>query len=116
MTLTETLDKFPPCLCRLVARQPGRYRRMTLLELSVVSGLSYGSVRRLSLKKTWANVPPEIIDKFAGACGVDILHTKRKVFYVKRALKSPNGYKNLAAPTGHQSPHIIIQMLKSLTP
>lgn len=115
MTLTETIDRFPPCLCRIVARDPNhRGRRLSLHELSKASGLSYGAIARLSRKKSWGNVPPMMIDRFADACGVDLLHPKRKMQYLKRALKSPNGYKSLASKKGHHSPRVIIEMLKGL--
>lgn len=115
MSLTAHLDNIPPCLCRIAARDPKRIgRRLSIMELSAKSGLSYGATRRLSLKKTWGNTPPVIIDKFAGACGVDLLHPKRTIEYLKRALKSPNGYKNLSAKTGRHSPKAVMEMLKGL--
>lgn len=112
-SVTERLDRVPPFLCRMVARDKAhRGRRLSLVEISIASGLSYGAVRRLSHKRTWANVPPCIIDRFASACGVDLLHLKRTIFYLKRTLKSPNGYKCLSSKKGHEVPEAIIRMLK----
>lgn len=113
--VTATLDRIPPLLCRMAARDKlHRGRRLSLMEISQASGLSYGAVRRLSHKRTWSNVPPEIIDRFAGACAVNLLHPKRTIQYLERALKSPNGYKNLSAKKGHQSPRAVIKMLEEL--
>lgn len=115
MPVTSTLDRVPPLLARMAARDPKhRGRRLSLHEIAKASGLSYGAVRRLSLKTTWGNVPPVIIDKFTDACGVDILHPKRLIQYLQRALKTPNGYKNLSAKKGHQSPRAIMKMLEEL--
>lgn len=115
MTLTETIDRFPPCLARIVARDPKHLgRRLSLAGLAKASGLSYGIVRRLSNKRTWANTPPSIIDKFTAACGLDILHPKRKIYYLKRVLKQPHGYRHLASVKGKHPPKFILAMLEGL--
>ena len=77
-TLVAFLDRIPPCIVRLVARRPNHHgQRMSLHEIAKASGLSYGTVLRLSLKRTWANVPPDRIDKFCKACRVDIVKPSR---------------------------------------
>lgn len=99
----------------MAARDPKHNgRRRSLIELSTLAGMSYGAFRRLSNKRTFAGTPPSTIDKFTAACGVDILHPKRTIQYLVRALKTPNGYKNLSAKKGHHSPKAIIEMLKGL--
>lgn len=82
------------------------------MDISERSGLSYGAVRRLSNKRTWANVPPSMIDRFASACGVDMLHLKRTVFYLKRTLSIPHGYRFLSSRRGHHTPEVVLGMLK----
>lgn len=86
------------------------------MELSALSGLSYGAVRRLSLKRTWGNTPPAIIERFTEACGVDVLHPHRKIQYLKQTLTRPNAYKNLASPrkSGRDTPKDVLEMLKGL--
>src|SRR5437660_1035509 len=110
--LTQTLDRLPPCLVRLVARDrhhPGR--RMPLLDIADRSGLSYGAVARLSHKKTWSGTAPLVIDRYCAACGVDILHPRRALQYLKRTLSHPNGYKFLANRSGSGSPKSVLRLL-----
>ncbi len=115
MTLVEFLDELPPCIVRLVARRPNRHgQRMSLHEIARASGLSYGAVMRLSMKKTWANVPPATIDRFARACGVDILRPSRTRKYLRRVLAKPEGYKLLSAKRGLGCPKNVLRMLTSL--
>jgi len=115
VTLTDTLDRLPPCLVRLVARDPKRRgRRLPLHDLAAKAGLSYGATLRLSQKRTWANVPPKTIDAFCAACGVDILHPSAKLEYLKDVLKHPSGYRLLGAKNGPGSWKNVVKMLQSL--
>src|SRR6266487_3701836 len=93
----EHLDRFPPCLVRMVARDPlHRGRRLSLHDIAIASKLSYGLVQRLSRKRTWAGVEVNVLERFCQACSVDMLHIKRKSWYLKRLLKDPDGYQKLA--------------------
>lgn len=115
MSLVQSLDRFPPCLVRLVARDPNRRgHRLPLHDLANKAGLSYGATLRLSQKKTWANVPPKTIDAFCAACGVDILHPSAKLEYLKDVLKHPNGYRLLGSKSGSGSWKNVMKMLQSL--
>lgn len=115
MTLVEFLDQLPPCIVRLIARKPNRHgQRMSLHEIARASGLSYGAVMRLSLKKTWANVPPATIDRFARTCGVDILRPSRARKYLKRVLQKPDGYKLLSAKRGLGCAKNVLRLLNDL--
>lgn len=115
MTLVEFLDGLPPCIVRLVARKPNRHgQRMSLHEIAAASGLSYGAVLRLSLKKTWANVPPEKIDRFCSACGVEIMRPGVARKYLRRVLSMPDGYKLLSAKRGLGCPKNVLRLLNSL--
>lgn len=101
MTLVEHLDRMPPCIVRLVARRPNRHgQRMSLHEIARASGLSYGTVLRLSLKKSWANVPPDRIDRFCRACRVDIVKPGKTMKYLRRVLALPEGYRLLSTKRG----------------
>jgi len=114
-SLVEYLDRLPPCIVRLVARKPGHHgQRMSLHEIARASGLSYGAVLRLSLKRSWANVPPNRIDPFCKACGVDPLHPSRTRRYLKRVLNMPNGYKLLSAKRGLGCPKNVLRLLNAL--
>lgn len=114
-TLVEYLDRLPPCIVRLVARRPNHHgQRMSLHEIARASGLSYGAVMRLSMKKTWANVPPATIDRFAKACGVDMLRPSRTKKYLRRVLAKPEGYKLLSAKRGLGCAKNTMKLLQSL--
>ena len=114
-SLIETLDRLPPCLVRLVARNGHSGRRLSLSALSQRAGLSYGTVQRLSEKKTWKDTPPWMIDAFCSACGVDLLHPRAKLDYLRRVLSDPNGYKKLSARSGAGSPKNVLRMLQTLS-
>ncbi len=115
VTLVAHLDQLPPCIVRLVARKPGHHgQRMSLHEIAKASGLSYGTVLRLSLKKTWANVPPANIDRFCLACRVDLLRQSAARKYLKRVLSHPNGYKLLSAKRGLGCAKNVLKLLQSL--
>jgi hypothetical protein len=112
-SLLQHLDKLPPCLVRLIARDPEhRGRRLSLVAIAERAGLSYGTVRRLSLKKTWANEPLKKIEAFSAACGVNLLRQRRKLFYLNAVLKHPNGYKLLGAHTGPSG--AVLKVLRNL--
>jgi hypothetical protein len=113
--LLEKLDALPPCLVRLIARDPKHPgRRLPLMDIAKRAGLSYGTTARLSLKRTWGNTPPWIIDAYCAACGVDILHPKRSLQYLKRTLSHPNGYKLLANKSGAGSARSVLKLLQTL--
>lgn len=81
MTLRAKVDRFPPCLCRLLARRGNGL--MSSSELARRSGLSKSYVAHLSLQPTWGPVPIETAEKFAAACGVNLLAQKRARRYLK---------------------------------
>lgn len=110
--LLEQLDQFPPCLVRLVARNPRQHgRRLPLLDLAQRSGLPYKLVLRLSKAHTWADVPVRTIDAFCAACDVNILHPGHKIWYLKRVLRTSNGLRLLSARNGRASPKNILKLL-----
>lgn len=114
-SLIESLDRLPPCLVRLVARNGHSGHRLSLAALSDRSGLSYGAVQRLSEKKSWKDTPPWMIDAFCSACGVDPLRPRAKLAYLRRMLSDPNGYKKLSARSGAGSPKNVLRMLQTLS-
>jgi hypothetical protein len=115
MSLVQKLDALPPCLVRLIARDPKHPgRRLPLMAIAERAGLSYGATARLSLKRSWSNVTPKVIDSFCSACGVDLLHPKRSVDYLKRTLRKPNGYKLLANKSGSGSAKSVLKLLQTL--
>lgn len=113
MILLDHLNRFPPCLARMVARkQNGRgAKRLPLREIAERSGLSYGVVVRLSRQRSWDNVPIAVADKFMAACGIDPLHPKRKLWYLRRVMREPDGLRILA---GGAPPRRTLAIIRSL--
>jgi len=88
MTLLQFLDRFPPHLCRLVARQSHGRRGLSARQIAARSGLSLATVSSLSVRRTWAGVKIETIDAFARGCGVDFFHLRRHVQFLKKGVWS----------------------------
>ena len=115
-SLTDKLDEFPPCLVRLVARDPQHPgRRLSLTAIADKSGLSYGATNRIAVKRSWASVQPWMIDAFCSACGVEILRPAKRLAYLRRVLSDPNGYKLLATKSGRGSPANLLKLLRTLS-
>lgn len=85
--LREKLNKFPPFLCRFVARKKHGLRPVTDQEIADASGLSISTVCWLSKLKLWDTISLDTIERFSTACGVNLLHTARHVDFLKRRKK-----------------------------
>lgn len=82
-TPVEQFDTIPPCICRICARR--KTRAKTLKEISSESRLSYRKTNWIARQATWAGIRLEDAQKFALACGVDLLRPRLKLFYLRRA-------------------------------
>lgn len=94
MTLLEKLNKFPPILCRAVARKNRGREPMSLRDIADQSGLALSTVCELSQRRTWTNATLETIQKFSAACGVDLLHPRRHLYFIKHRKKTIWSGKN----------------------
>jgi hypothetical protein len=88
MTLLEMVDRFPPILCRYLARRKNGHKPMSVRELSEASGISKSQVANLSLKPTWSGVPIDTVVRFSLACGVDLMRPRDARRYLKTARKA----------------------------
>lgn len=79
--LFKIADRFPPCLCRLVARKG--WTPMSTRDLAAKSGLSKSYVSNLSKRSTWKGIPIDVVDRFVAACGINLLSPKRTIEYLK---------------------------------
>lgn len=61
--------RYPPILCRLLARKGGR--AMKTSEISIKSGLSAWAIEGLADRTTWDGIALDVIESFTKACGVD---------------------------------------------
>ena len=85
----KVLDRFPPKLCRLIARR-GRgsgSRAMSNAEIAEVSGLDRSTITKLSRLNSWATVKVSTMQCFSLACGVSLLRPSRHIsFYLRGKL------------------------------
>lgn len=75
-SLIEKLDRVPPYLCRLMATTRWGRKGLSHDELAHRSGLTKSTISRLSRLTTWRNITLDTVQRFADACGVDLLRTK----------------------------------------
>jgi hypothetical protein len=85
MSLLSVANRFPPCLCRFVARKNHGHTPMSHRDIAAASGISKTKVAELSLRRTWDGVPIDEVESFARACGVDFLRPKRVLEYLRKA-------------------------------
>jgi hypothetical protein len=76
LTLRQKLDRFPPVVCRLLARrQLSATSSLALTDEAIVvasnRALTVADVKGLSWAKSWGGVPVEKVIAFTNACGVD---------------------------------------------
>lgn len=85
LSLERRFNRYPPIVCRLLARQGRRGYAIPLTDRQIAqrSGLAVSDVKALSWKTTWNDVTVSTMFSFSKACGVDFssrdnmnLHTK----------------------------------------
>lgn len=81
-SLLAGLDRLPPNICRLIARD--RRRPLTNDELAARSGLPVKRVVFIAKLKSWARVPVGQVDAFRSACGITPQNQSRHLFYLQR--------------------------------
>lgn len=86
-SLLQKADRFPPCLCRFVARKNHGMDPMSHREIGRKARMSKDTVASLSLKTSWKGVPVDVIDRFSWACGVDIMNPKNAVRFLRKGKK-----------------------------
>jgi len=96
LTLEKKLTRFPPCVCRMLARHGESNRNMRLLEdaeISKESGLTLAEVRSLTWAVTWEGVQVGHMLAFSKACGVDFASGKNLAkHYRYLSLERPFNY------------------------
>lgn len=97
------LDRYPPVLCRLLAREK-RGRPLTTAEIADTSGLPPAKVEAISASVSWDGVEVDDMKRFAQACGCDFdqqkdmrrvedyLRKRPKFTYLKRSSQWKNYY------------------------
>ncbi len=67
------VDRFPPMLCRLLARKNRGKSPMSTREIARVSGLPKSTVDKIGRFKSWRDVPCGVMMQFSLACGINFL-------------------------------------------
>lgn len=86
-TILDIANKFPPCLCRYLARKNHGHKPLSVREIAQKSGLSKSTVAELAVKETWSGVSIDTVVRFSQACGVDLLRPRDTISYLRRARK-----------------------------
>lgn len=85
-TLFRRLDRYPPILCRLLAKDGPYGAPLTDRQIAQASGLSLYDVHFLSEKPDWEGVDLQMLRAFTSACGVsfdDPVAMKRVTVYLR---------------------------------
>lgn len=85
MTLLEVANKFPPCVCRMLARKKNGHAPLSVREIAQKSGISKSIVATLSMKDSWEGVAIEDVVQFSLACGVDLMRPAETMKYIRRS-------------------------------
>jgi hypothetical protein len=75
LTIAERLQRFPPLVCRLLARRHDPSRGIVPLstaEIAQRSGLTVSEVASLAPLTSWDTVPTPRALAFSKACGIDL--------------------------------------------
>lgn len=81
--LLDYLNRYPPCFCRVVARDE-RGRPLTTKQIARRGGLAPSTVDRNSPRRDWTGVPIETIDRYFHGCRINPFQLRRHVQFFKR--------------------------------
>lgn len=85
--LLQRLNRFPPNLCRLLARKQRGRLLMTNTDIATVAGMSRALVSKIAAMSSWENVTLSAAQRFSLACGVNLLSPCKQVrFWRRRSL------------------------------
>ena len=88
----ERLDRYPPILCRLLARHP-RGKAFSSVEIADRSGLSVMQVIAISNQTDWSGVDLPTARRFMLGCSTDLSnrsHCIRMHMYLRLQAKDPS--------------------------
>lgn len=85
--LLQRLNRFPPCLCRVIARDE-HGRPLTSHEIAERGGISRTQVDRIARLTTWATVPIGTADKYLYGSRINPFQLRRHVQFAKRVRDS----------------------------
>jgi hypothetical protein len=91
----DQLDRLPPNICRLIARE-GRRQPLDNAALAARSGLTIERIAYISKLRSWASVTVGEMDAFRTACGISPTNQSRHYWYVRRTFDQHLTIKPLA--------------------
>jgi len=102
MSLVLKLDRLPPNLVRVLARDGGR--SLSNKDIAAMSGLSVKRIGQISKMKSWGRLQVSEVAAFAAACGVDLVNQSKTRKYLMRGpamahLKKANNREYLLSLT-----------------
>ena len=83
-SLIQWLDRFPPCIVRILARKNAGRRGMTNQEIAARSGLTSAAVGKIANRTTWYGLKVDTIDRFCLGCGFNHTRTNRHADFLRR--------------------------------
>ncbi len=100
LKIEEKLKRFPPCVCRLLARTGDSNRNIRLLEdeeIAERANIHVSKVRSIMWLTNWDSVTVEDLFKFSKACGID--------FSDRESLAKHYKYTQLSRPFAYLRKH-----------
>lgn len=82
MSLVTKLDKLPPNLVRVLARNGGK--SLSNRDISAKSGLTVKRIGQISRMGSWGGLQVSEAAAFAAACGVDLINQAKTRKYLMR--------------------------------
>lgn len=86
-------DVLRPCDVRLLARRNGK--RITTAEIARRAKLSIPTVNLYAKARSWKGIKIGQAERFARACGHDLLRPRRNLQYLMRFIKTGRGLAHL---------------------
>ena len=82
-------------MCRVMARKNNGRQVLSHRDIAIASGISRSYVAKISTRNTWSGIRVDFIERFANACGVDVLKPSKvkqywsvsKAYHIKHASK-----------------------------
>lgn len=118
MTLTQKLDRLPPCICRLLAENNGELA--TDMEMRLCTGWGKDKLERISKATTWAGITVDDVDVFLAACGIRWSSQRREREKLTRIIRvgGIRRLKHLQKPTAQRAGRVttLLKLCEQLFP
>lgn len=86
-TLRHKLDRIPPCICRLMAKNVAG-RLMSNAELKLITGWGNSKLKRIASATTFRDLTVGEVDQFLAACGLRWSSQRRMLWLMQLAWRN----------------------------